>query len=77
LLTDYLPPPAADPWDTLSDREQEVLRLVARGHTAAAIAAQLNLSAKTVETYRARGMEKLGLRSRAALVQLALQKGVM
>lgn len=78
LLTDYLPAPAAaDPWDTLSDREQEVLRLVARGHTAAEIAAQLNLSAKTVETYRARGMEKLGLRSRAALVQLALQKGVM
>lgn len=79
LLADYLPAQnsAADPWDSLSDREQEVLKLVARGYTAAEIAAKLNLSAKTVETYRARGMEKLGLRSRAALVQLALQKGLL
>ena len=79
LLTDYLPAQAAaaDPWDSLSEREQEVLKLVARGHTAAEIAAKLSLSAKTVETYRARGMGKLGLRSRAALVQLALQKGLL
>ena len=79
LLADYLPAQnsAADPWDSLSDREQEVLKLVAHGYTAAEIAAKLNLSAKTVETYRARGMEKLGLRSRAALVQLALQKGLL
>ena len=79
LLTDYLPAQnaAADPWDSLSDREREVLQLVARGHTAAEIATKLSLSAKTVETYRARGMEKLGLRSRAALVQLALQKGLL
>lgn len=79
LLTDYLPAQnaTADPWDSLSDREREVLQLVARGHTAAEIATKLSLSAKTVETYRARGMEKLGLRSRAALVQLALQKGLL
>jgi DNA-binding CsgD family transcriptional regulator len=49
-----------------------VLLLVARGYTAAEIANQLSLSPKTVETYRTRGMEKLGLRSRAALVQYAL-----
>jgi DNA-binding NarL/FixJ family response regulator len=79
LLTDFLPADsaAADPWDSLSDREQEVLKLVARGHTAAAIAAKLGLSAKTVETYRARGLEKLGLRSRAALVQFALTRGML
>lgn len=75
LLEDFLPSEAAasvNPWDALSEREREVLLLVARGHTAARIAEQLNLSPKTVETYRARGMEKLGVRSRAALVQFAL-----
>ncbi|MBZ0307622.1 MAG: response regulator transcription factor [Anaerolineae bacterium] len=60
------------PWDTLSERERDVLIKVARGLTSAKIAEQLNLSQKTVETYRARGMEKLGLRSRAALVQFVL-----
>lgn len=81
LLEDLLPPsPAADsgdPWDTLTEREQEVLTLVALGHTAAGIAERLSLSPKTVETYRARGMEKLGLRSRAALVQFAIKRGLL
>ena len=76
LLEDLLPQTPAgtpsNPWDMLSDREREVLILVARGHTSAEIADRLSLSAKTIETYRARGMEKLGLRSRAALVQFAL-----
>ncbi len=60
----------------IKKREQEVLKMVALGHTSAEIAEQLNLSAKTVETYRARGMEKLGLRTRAALVKFALQEGL-
>lgn len=64
-------------WDTLSDREQEVLRLVALGHTNREIADQLALSVKTVETYRARGMEKLALRSRATLVRFALSHGLL
>lgn len=64
-------------WDTLSDREQEVLRLVALGYTNQEIADQLALSVKTVETYRARGMEKLKLRSRAALVRFALSHGLL
>lgn len=66
-----------DAWDNLSEREREVLRLVALGHTSAEIADQLALSVKTVETYRARGMEKLGLRSRAALVKFALERGLL
>ena len=66
-----------DLWDSLSDREQEVLRLVALGFTSAEIAEKLILSAKTVETYRARGMEKLGLRNRAALVHYALSRGLI
>ena len=81
LLEDMLPEAQSanqeGTWGSLSDREQEVLRMVALGHTSAEIAEQLSLSAKTVETYRARGMEKLGLRTRAALVKDALQKGII
>jgi two-component system, NarL family, response regulator NreC len=80
LLEDLLPPATetyANPWDTLSDREREALLLVARGYTSAKIAERLSLSPKTVETYRARGMEKLGLRSRAALVQFALAHNLL
>lgn len=80
LLDDLLPvsdSAVEDPWEALSEREREALGLVARGHTAAEIAALLNLSAKTVETYRSRGMEKLGLRSRAQLVQFALARGLL
>ena len=80
LLDDILPESnsnSSNPWDTLSEREREVLLHVARGFTSARIAEQLNLSPKTVDTYRARGMEKLGLRSRAALVQHALSHGLL
>lgn len=81
LLEDILPETkfsSADlTWASLSEREQEVLKMVALGHTSAEIADQLSLSAKTVETYRARGMEKLGLRTRAALVKFALQEGLI
>ena len=66
-----------DLWPTLSQREQDVLQLVAMGHTSREIADKLSLSIKTVETYRARGMEKLGLHSRAALVRFALAQGLM
>lgn len=81
LLEDLLPRAGgadpASPWELLSERERDVLILVARGHTSAEIATQITLSPKTVETYRSRGMEKLGLRSRAALVQFALARGLL
>ena len=81
LLEDMLPEAQStnknDSWGSLSDREQAVLKMVALGHTSAEIAKQLSLSAKTVETYRARGMEKLGLRTRAALVKFALHEGLI
>jgi two-component system response regulator NreC len=68
---------AASPTDTslaqLSDREQEVLRLIALGHSNKEIADMLYLSVKTIETYKARVMEKLALRTRAALVRFALE----
>jgi two-component system response regulator NreC len=81
LLEDMLPESHStdkeEMWDSLSEREREVLKMVALGHTSAEIASQLSLSAKTVETYRTRGMEKLGLRTRAALVKFALQEGLI
>ncbi len=59
----------------LSPREREVLRLIALGYTNQQVAEMLYLSVKTVETYRARAMAKLGLHSRAELVRYALQQG--
>lgn len=61
--------------DKLSDREAEVVRLIAAGHSNKEIAVQLELSVKTVETYKARSLEKLELRSRADLVRYALRRG--
>lgn len=60
--------------DELSPREVEVLRLIALGHTSVEIAAKLRLSRRTVETHRARILRKLGLRTRADLVQFALRR---
>lgn len=80
LLEDILPAAGdafLDQWEALSEREQKVLHQVVLGYTSAEIAEQLALSPKTVETYRARGMEKLGLRNRAALVRFALHHGLI
>jgi two-component system response regulator NreC len=66
-----------DPWSMLSDREKEVLKLVALGYTSAEIAEQLALSSKTIDTYRSRGMDKLGFQTRAALVRFTIQKGIL
>jgi DNA-binding NarL/FixJ family response regulator len=59
----------------LSEREVEVLRLTAAGHSQKAVAAELRLGVKTVETYKARGMDKLGFESRVQLLRYALNKG--
>jgi DNA-binding NarL/FixJ family response regulator len=61
----------------LSDREQDVLRLLARGHTNQQVADRLCIGIKTVETYKARLMEKLGLKGRAELVRYAIQHGFL
>ena len=59
----------------LSERETDVLRRIAQGYSNKEIAAQLNLSVKTVETYKARSMEKLSLDSRVDIVRYAVQQG--
>jgi two-component system, NarL family, response regulator NreC len=61
----------------LSPRERQVLELLARGHTNREIGARLSLSVKTVETHRARLGDKLGLHTRADLVRLALDLGLL
>jgi DNA-binding NarL/FixJ family response regulator len=61
----------------LSGREEEVLRLIARGFTNREIAARMDVSVKTVETHKARAMEKLGVDSRAGLVAFAIRAGWM
>lgn len=66
--------PHPDP-DPLSDREEEVLRQIAWGHSNKQIATQLGISTKTVETYRARIADKLKLTTRPAIVRYAVQRG--
>jgi two-component system, NarL family, response regulator NreC len=63
--------------DPLSEREREVLALLALGHTNQEIAAQLYISVRTAETHRAHIMQKLGLGSRAELVRYALDHGLI
>lgn len=63
------------PTTPLSQRETEVVKLIARGYAIKEIAAALDVSARTLETYKARAMEKLGFRSRPDLVRYAAQRG--
>ena len=61
----------------LTDREQQVLKLVAQGYTNREVALILSLSPKTVEAHRAHTLNKLGLHSRAELVRYALREGYL
>jgi two-component system, NarL family, response regulator NreC len=71
------PEQPSGPPDDLSERELEVLRLIALGHTNAEIGEQLFLSVRTVETHRAHVQQKLGLSTRAELVGYALGHGLL
>ena len=65
------------PVNILSDRELQVLSLVARGYSSAQIAKQIFVGVKTVETYRSRFAEKLGLRTRSDVIRFAVQMGLL
>jgi DNA-binding NarL/FixJ family response regulator len=67
----------ADPYETLTTREREVLQLAAEGNTNAEIAARISLSPRTVETHRSNLMRKLGLRSQTDLIRYALRRGIL
>jgi DNA-binding NarL/FixJ family response regulator len=68
---------ARDRFQTLSDREQTILRLVAEGYSGAEIARQLRISSKTVDAYKHRVREKLGLEHRTDYVRFAIEAGIL
>ncbi len=65
------------PQELLSDREFQVLRLIASGKLVSEIAKELSLSVKTISTYRTRILEKMGLRNNAELMHYAMQQGLV
>ena len=69
--------PAADPHAALSDREYQVLRLLASGMTVGGIGEHLSLSVKTISTYRSRLLQKMGMSNNAELTRYALEHGIV
>ena len=65
------------PWDTLTQREREILKLIAEGYKNKEIAEQLFISLKTVEKHRSNLMRKLDLHNTAALTAFAMEKGII
>jgi DNA-binding NarL/FixJ family response regulator len=65
------------PHETLSDREHEVMCRIASGKTVTEIAGELSLSAKTISTYRARILEKLGVKNSAEITRYAIRTGLV
>lgn len=68
---------SAEPYSTLTSREQEVMRLLAQGHTTKEVAQQLFVSPKTVENHRSRLMKKLGLNTSVDLIRYAARLGLI
>ena len=69
--------PARVAYDTLSDREREVFRLMAQGYSSTQIGERLNISGKTVDTYRRRINDKMGFAERSDYIRLALDLGLL
>jgi DNA-binding NarL/FixJ family response regulator len=77
VIDDYLKERRhTSPLDSLSARERQILQMTAEGHGTQAIAKAMSLSPKTVDTYRSRMMNKLGITNRSALIKFAIQHGV-
>jgi DNA-binding NarL/FixJ family response regulator len=77
LIEDYRQKADVEPYDSLTAREREVLKLIAEGYTGKEIANMLVISVKTVMGHRAKIMEKLDLHNRAELIKYAVRKGVV
>ncbi len=82
VVSDYLnrisgKPAIEDPYDKLTDREKQILKLLAEGHTHKEIARLLNISVKTVIAHNTNINEKLNIHNRSALVKFALQRGII
>jgi DNA-binding NarL/FixJ family response regulator len=77
VLVQWAEKSPATPHESLSDREYQVLRLIGSGHIVSGIARDLGLSVKTVSTYRARVLEKLGMRTNAELMRYAIENALL
>jgi DNA-binding NarL/FixJ family response regulator len=66
-----------DPYETLTNREREILHMAAEGMTTAAIAKRLSISPRTAELHRGRMMNKLGLNNQTDLIRYALKRGIL
>ncbi len=77
LIKDYLRQTKKEPYDRLTDREREVFKLVADGHTSQEIADMLFISVKTVLGHRTKIMEKLDIHNRTELIKYAIRKGLV
>ena len=77
LFTAAPRPSGQDPYEVLSVREREVLKLLVRGYSLSEIGAKLFLSVKTVDTYKTRLMENLGLSKKSELVEYSLKHGLL
>ena len=80
IITTYIEQvgaPVTDPYELLTERERDVLHLAARGLTAQEIAERLELSTRTVETYRTSVLRKLALRNQTDLIRYALKRGII
>ncbi len=78
LIEDYLrQAEGEEPYDRLTAREREILKLIAEGHTSRKVAEMLFISLKTVLGHRARVMEKLDLHNRTELIKYAMRKGLV
>jgi DNA-binding NarL/FixJ family response regulator len=77
LIENYRQQAEQDPYDRLTLREREVLKLIAEGHTSREIAEMLSVSLKTVLAHRARILGKLDLHNRTELIKYAMRKGLV
>ncbi len=77
LIKDYLHQAIEEPYDRLTSREREILKLIAEGHTSKQIADMLYISLKTALGHRTKIMQKLDIHNRAELIKYAIQKGLV
>jgi DNA-binding NarL/FixJ family response regulator len=77
LITDAQPEEGHRPHEALSDREYQVLRMIASGLTVSQVANRLSLSVKTISTYRARVLEKMRMKTTAELMHYGIQHGLV
>ncbi len=77
LIEDYLRQAEKDPYDRLTAREREILKLIAEGHTSREIATTLFISLKTVLGHRTKIMQKLDIHNRTELIRYAMRKGLV